>query len=345
MTCAMSVVVPPSGSAVVDAVNVMVDPVGASSGTFSQPIATSEAISRTATGAATAQRRRKAGIMKTLTILVPMHLRGQEKGYAMAVLLVAMSIMAIMMTVAMPVWKQTSQREGRGADLPRPAVRPRHWPVRAEIRERESAQSRRAHRAALSPEEIQGSDHARRFPDDPRRPDVARIDDATGDAGRAGAGQQSAALAAPSTRSAAWWHARRGATGGIVGVVSKSPDRSIRIYNGRTHYNEWAFVYTAPVQAPGGAPGTAAPGQRGQQGQPPATGGQRDAALPAGRGAPNAPPGRGNPNQPNPPRQRTGRRFNPISASAGRTSRGDLVRPQVQGFGRRNVRKAQTPEV
>ncbi len=38
-------------------------------------------------------------------------LRTAEGGYAMAVLLVAMSLMAVMMTVAMPVWKQMSQRE------------------------------------------------------------------------------------------------------------------------------------------------------------------------------------------------------------------------------------------
>jgi Tfp pilus assembly protein FimT len=33
-----------------------------------------------------------------------------QQGYAMAALLVAMSIMAIMMTVVMPVWKQAAQR-------------------------------------------------------------------------------------------------------------------------------------------------------------------------------------------------------------------------------------------
>ena len=56
--------------------------------------------------------------MKTINILIPMHLAGQarrplngEAGYAMAALLVAMSIMAVMMTVVMPVWKQTAQRE------------------------------------------------------------------------------------------------------------------------------------------------------------------------------------------------------------------------------------------
>src|SRR6267143_1334650 len=39
-----------------------------------------------------------------------MRLRGQH-GHAMAVLLVSMSVMAVMLTVIMPVWKQTSQRE------------------------------------------------------------------------------------------------------------------------------------------------------------------------------------------------------------------------------------------
>src|SRR5437762_9836434 len=56
--------------------------------------------------------------MKAITMLVPMKLAGQaqrqhesQRGYAMAALLVAMSIMAVMMTVAMPVWKHTAQRE------------------------------------------------------------------------------------------------------------------------------------------------------------------------------------------------------------------------------------------
>src|SRR3954467_8826228 len=39
-----------------------------------------------------------------------MKLQGQH-GYAMAVLLISLSIMAILMTAAMPVWKQMSRRE------------------------------------------------------------------------------------------------------------------------------------------------------------------------------------------------------------------------------------------
>src|SRR5438477_7132501 len=56
--------------------------------------------------------------MNCISILVDMRLAGQaehgcehERGYAMAALLVAMSIMAVMLTVAMPVWKHTTQRE------------------------------------------------------------------------------------------------------------------------------------------------------------------------------------------------------------------------------------------
>ena len=58
-------------------------------------------------------------IMKTVTILIPMDLAGQgelrrrgaEAGYAMAALIVGMAVLAVMMTVAMPVWKQMVQRE------------------------------------------------------------------------------------------------------------------------------------------------------------------------------------------------------------------------------------------
>src|SRR5262249_51712966 len=69
---------------------------------------------------------------------------------------------------------------------------------------------------------------------------------------------------------------------------------SIRVYNGRTHYNEWAFVYTPQIQAAGqgGAPGTAAPGQR--SGQPGAPG------PPGQRGQPNDPFGRGRGTNPSP---------------------------------------------
>jgi len=40
-----------------------------------------------------------------------MKLQGQQCGYAMVVLIVGLSIMAVLMTAAMPVWKHMAQRE------------------------------------------------------------------------------------------------------------------------------------------------------------------------------------------------------------------------------------------
>src|SRR4029077_362346 len=62
---------------------------------------------------------RERGIMKTLNILIPMHLAGQgetvrpqrDAGYAMAGIIIGIAVMAIVMTAAMPVWKHQAQRE------------------------------------------------------------------------------------------------------------------------------------------------------------------------------------------------------------------------------------------
>jgi len=88
---------------------------------------------------------------------------------------------------------------------------------------------------------------------------------------------------------------------GIQGVTSKSKDESIRIYNGRTHYNEWQFLYTAPANAGRGAPQPGAvPGQPGTPGQQqPGPPGQRGRGqnpgqpFPGGQGFPPGGPNRG----------------------------------------------------
>ena len=92
-----------------------------------------------------------------------------------------------------------------------------------------------------------------------------------------------------------------GAQGGVIGVTSKSKDESIKIYNGRTHYNEWAFVYIQTAQRPGQS-GVPVPGQQGrpgqQQGQP-GPFGMQPGNMPGGRGNfPQPPPGFGSQNRP-----------------------------------------------
>jgi hypothetical protein len=81
-----------------------------------------------------------------------------------------------------------------------------------------------------------------------------------------------------------------GPQGGVVGVASKSKERSIRILDGRTAYNEWQFVWTAPAARTGPA-GPAGRGGRGAQPGAPQPGGQRGRG-PGGAGSPfSRPPG------------------------------------------------------
>jgi len=143
---------------------------------------------------------------------------------------------------------------------------------------------------------------------------------------------------------------------GIAGVVSKSKDASIKIYNGRQKYNEWAFTYLETAQrvgAPGmpggpGAPGSPFPGMPGQPmpgqpmpGQPmPGRGfgsfGSGGPGMPGrGGGMPPLPPGRGfqmpsqpgGPGQPMQPFGVPGQPGQPMPPSGGRGPSGQPMLP------------------
>jgi hypothetical protein len=83
--------------------------------------------------------------------------------------------------------------------------------------------------------------------------------------------------------------------GPIIGVVSRSTGESLRLYNGRGKYNEWAFVATAATQQAGAPTGAETPGMppgRGGGGLNP--GGRGGGGLnPGGRGGGQNPGGRG----------------------------------------------------
>ena len=55
------------------------------------------------------------------------------------------------------------------------------------------------------------------------------------------------------------------ATGGVVGVASKSPLKSLRLYNGQDVYNQWIFMPVAQAARAGGPAGSA--GARGADGR------------------------------------------------------------------------------
>jgi type II secretory pathway pseudopilin PulG len=241
----------------------------------------------------------------------------------MAALLIAMSIMAVMMTVAMPVWKQMSQREKeeelifRGTQYAR-AFRlfgtkyanasPPNLDVLVEQRF-----LRKKYKDPITNDDFQpilagqampgtGTPGATGSTGAPGQrgggatgtgssPFGAGI---SGIGGRAGESSGLSQIGAAGRGISPIGTPGAGGTGGIIGVTSKSKDKSIRIYNGRTHYNEWAFINTPQVQAPGagGVPGVGVPGQRGGPGQNPFGG--PGIAPPGGqRGRGNQPPGGG----------------------------------------------------
>jgi hypothetical protein len=54
-----------------------------------------------------------------------------------------------------------------------------------------------------------------------------------------------------------------GPRGGLMGVTSESDETSIRIYKGRTKYNQWQFVYAQASGRPGAPGGQQRPGRPG----------------------------------------------------------------------------------
>ena len=237
-----------------------------------------------------------------------MKLRGQPNGYAMVVLLISLSIMAIMMTVVMPVWRQTAQRE-KEAEL---VFRGEQYARAINLLQRKSV-------GALPPSIdflVDQKFLRKKFKDPITNDDFAPVllSVAAPQAGapgtqRGGAppgGPQGSARggATPTTGAASGSTPGSPTGAGITGVTSKSKETSIRLYKGRNHYNEWIFVYTPPAAAPGpaGAPGTGGPRGGGPRGggpqgpgnpQIPPLGGPNSPA-----GSPNPPGGPGNPTGP-----------------------------------------------
>ncbi|HWK09793.1 MAG TPA: hypothetical protein VNR64_07075 [Vicinamibacterales bacterium] len=210
-----------------------------------------------------------------------MGLRGQERtseaGYAMAALLVALAVMAVLMSVALPVWKHDARR-AKEAEL--------IWRGQQYVR---AIRLYMARTGSLPPsvDVLVTGRYLRKKYKDPITNDDFQVLGAGGMApGQAGRSAQPQ----PSVPQGP-------AVGAVMGVVSKSKDESIRLYLGRNHYNEWTFLYvnqqpTAPT-GPGGQPmlpGRGRPGGPGR-GFP----GGRGRGFPDGRGFGGRGPGAGGP--------------------------------------------------
>lgn len=227
----------------------------------------------------------------------------------MVALIMAITVMAIAMTAAMPVWKHAAQRE-KEEEL---VFRGEQYVHAIGLFQRKFANAYPPSIDIL----VQQKFLRKKYKDPITNDDFVPLTQASqqqgaiqpGGQGAQRGGQPTPQSGSTSTQPPGRGGAQTGApgplggttpggapAGGIIGVTSKSKDSSIRLYKGRSHYNEWAFVYTAPAQAAGSAApgGRGQPGQSGQPGQqPPFPGG------PNGRGRGNFPPA--NPGMGQPP--------------------------------------------
>jgi type II secretory pathway pseudopilin PulG len=223
----------------------------------------------------------------------------RDDGYAMAILLIAIAVMGIMLSVAMPVWRTVIQRE-REEEL---IFRGKQYTRAIGLFQRRFANAYPPSIDVLVEQKL-----LRKKYKDPVNADgefepvYQNSPLAVGTSGRAGqtgrattTGRGQSAFGQPATQtgfttttSPPGGRAAAGPQGNVVGVVSKSKDESIKIYDGHTHYNEWLFIYI-PAQQPGRGGGANVPGGRGGRGP-----GQGQGQNPGGFGPPGGMgPGRG----------------------------------------------------
>ena len=232
----------------------------------------------------------------------------------MAALLVALAVMAVMMSVALPVWRHEAQRRREDELI---------WRGNQYVRAIRLYSMKMG--GALPPSVdalVQGHFIRKPYKDPITKDDFellgagstqAGLQPGRGQPGVAGRGGKQTFSTTPTTSmptssmpttpmpTSTMPTSATAATGGTVpgglsGVRSKSKDESIKVYQGRTHYNEWTFIYVS--QAPGmmGGPGRGRGGipQRGEPGTNPfgGPGMPPRGGFPPRRGGPNG-PGRG----------------------------------------------------
>jgi type II secretory pathway pseudopilin PulG len=195
----------------------------------------------------------------------------------MAALLVGMSVMAVLMGALLPVWTHMATREKEEELI----FRGNQYARAIGLFQRKFANTAPPTIDVLVEQRFLRKKYKDPITKDDFQPIYANQQSA--DAGLPsvpGGSQQSGqrgAPAAPGRQTLQSGFNSTGATtaGGIIGVTSKSKETSIKIFNGRQKYNEWAFVHVQTSQrvgqpgggGPAGAPG--GPNQRpGQQGPP-----------------------------------------------------------------------------
>ena len=176
----------------------------------------------------------------------------------MAGLLVSLGLMSILMSMVLPVWSQAAKRE-REAEL---IFRGEQYARAIELYQRRFVGAYPADFEALVEQRF-----LRRLYKDPMTEDgefrpiyqsqVGEIEGAPDTASRPGETPEAEpGEDSPTADDGIFFFSDdQRVTGGVIGVVSRSEEESLRIYNGREKYNEWAFVYTTSAVGGGGAGG------------------------------------------------------------------------------------------
>ena len=229
-----------------------------------------------------------------------------DRGYAMAALLVGMSVMAVLMSALLPVWSHMATREKEEELI----FRGKQYARAIGLFQRKFANTAPPTIDLLVEQRFLRKKYKDPITNDDFQPiyaNQAAIQRPGGGPTAARPGQSvSGSTPAPQPLQSGFGTTGVGPQGGVIGVTSKSKDESIKLYNGRSHYNEWAFVYVQTAQRPGqsGVPGQGAPGQQQQPGQP-GPFGMQPGGFPSPRSGnfQQPPPGFGQPSRPpiNPP--------------------------------------------
>ena len=226
-----------------------------------------------------------------------MELAGQgNRGYAMAALLVGMSVMAVLMGALLPVWTHMATREKEEELI----FRGNQYARAIGLFQRKFANTPPPTIDVLVEQRFLRKKYKDPITKDDFQPIYANQSIVAGGvSGVPGGAQQSGQRgtpAAPGGQPLQSGFNSTGATsaGGIIGVTSKSKDTSIKIFNGRQKYNEWAFVHVQTSQRVGQPGGGGPPGLPGGQNQRPGQPGSPNPpfGMPPGANPPQGPGGR-----------------------------------------------------
>jgi type II secretory pathway pseudopilin PulG len=206
----------------------------------------------------------------------------KQQGFAMAALLVALAVMSLLLSMALPAWQHAARRE-REAELI----------FRGEQYARAIMLYQRQTPGAYPPDVetlIEGRFLRRAYRDPMTRNGEFRLvlqSERTATDGPGGSEAASNARESPESmqRVRPFGDRNRNAAGGvdgnIVGVVSRSEQTSIALYNGKSKYSEWVFSNTSPPAATaGGGEEQPSPGVPGAPGGSPR---RRQGGEPLGR--------------------------------------------------------------